>query len=43
LVSDKQVQCIGEWQDYILLLEKEMLIVEEIVSSLEKAKLVAQK
>ncbi len=29
---------IKEWQYYILLLEKEMLVAKEIISSLEKGK-----
>jgi hypothetical protein len=33
-----QVECIRKWEEYISLLEKEMLIAEEIVYLLEKAK-----
>jgi hypothetical protein len=33
-----QVECIKEWEEYICVLDKEMLALEVVVDSLKKAK-----
>jgi hypothetical protein len=35
---DVQAKCIKEWEEYICVLEKKMLVLEVVVDSLKKGK-----